>query len=168
MKKYDKPEYINVKREDKDDKGKKDKTIALIKDMVDKQLFAVLATKSDGECYTSLISYASYNDYKTLVFATPIKTKKFEAIEKYKNVSVLIDNRSNDENSINDLAAITSLGDVKILQEDVEIDKWSKILIEKHQYLDDFINADSTAIVLIEVSKYLYVSSFQEVVEWIP
>lgn len=89
-------------------------------------------------------------------------------MEKNKKVSILIDNRSNNKNSINEIAAITSLGSIKILEEEEEIDKWSKILLEKHSYLDEFIYAKSTAIILLEVSNYYYVSKFQEVIEWDP
>lgn len=42
---YDKPEYIDVKREDSGDKEKREKTIELIKEMIRDESFGVLATK---------------------------------------------------------------------------------------------------------------------------
>lgn len=164
----EKPEYVEKKNRDKEDKASKDMIIEKINLMVRTQAFGVLATQGEDECYTSLISYASNKDLKTLIFATPIKTKKYEFMKEHKNVSILIDNRSNNDANINDIAAITSLGTSRILEDKEEIDKWSKILAEKHSYLDEFIDADSTAIVLVDVRSYSYVSSFQEVVEWRP
>ena len=88
--------------------------------------------------------------------------------KKNKSVSILIDNRSKNENNINDIAAITSLGQARVLKEKEEIDKWSKFLTDKHTYLDEFIEADTTAIVLVDIYKYYNVSSFQQVIEWSP
>ena len=165
---YDKPQYIDVKRDDKTDKKKEFKTINLIKEILSHQSFAVLATNRDHESYTSLISFASDEDLKNIAFATPIDTNKFKMIENNNNVSILIDNRSNNENSINDIGAITSIGSARILKEKEDIKKWSRVLIDKHAYLNDFINAETTAIVLVEVSNYYYVTSFQEVLQWNP
>ncbi|MDY0234728.1 MAG: pyridoxamine 5'-phosphate oxidase family protein [Gudongella sp.] len=168
VKDYDKPEYIDVKRNAIGDNEKRDSAIKLMKEILSSQSFGVLATNGDNECYTSLISFACGADFTTLAFATPVETKKFNMIKKNNGVSILIDNRSNNENSINDIAAVTCIGLAKVLKEKEEVEKWSKVLINKHSYLDDFINADTTAIVLVEISKYYYVTSFQEVLEWSP
>lgn len=168
VKNYDKPEYIDVKRSDTGSVKNQDKAIELIKEMLENESFGVLATKGDNGCYTSLISFASNNDLTTILFATPIDTKKYEMIIKNNNVSILIDNRSDNEKSINDIAAITSIGEARILKEEAEKEKWSKVLLDKHSYLDDFIEAETTALILVEISKYYYVTSFQEVIEWIP
>lgn len=168
VKNYDKPQYIDVKKEDSEDITKKDKIANLIKELLVKESFGVLATAGNNECYTSLISFASSENLTTIAFATPIETTKFEMINKNKNVSILIDNRSTNENNINDIAAITVLGQARILTKKEEIEKWSKILINKHIYLDDFINAETSAMILIEITKYYYVTSFQEVMEWNP
>lgn len=168
VKNYDKPEYIDVKREDKSDPKNPDKAISLIKEIVKGESFGVLATNGDNESYTSLISYASNEDVSRLVFATPRDTKKFHMIQNNKSVSILIDNRSSNKESINDIVAITSMGHARTLVEKSEIDHWSKLLLDKHSYLDDFIDADTTGIILVDVNKYYYVSSFQEVVEWSP
>lgn len=165
---YDKPDYIDVKRDSILDKDKRAKNIDTIKEMLINESFGVLATKGEDQCYTSLISFASSQDLKTIVFATPIGTKKFEIIEKNKKVSILIDNRSNNEKSINDIIAITAMGSATILKKKEDIKKWSRLLINKHNYLDDFIHAKTSAIVMVDISKYYYVSSFQQVIEWSP
>lgn len=162
---YDEPRYIDIKREDKSNKKK---AVELIKELCKEQLFGVLATQGQGECYNSLISFETSGDLSKIVFATPINTKKFDFIKQNDSVSILIDNRSSNPESINDIAAVTVMGRVKILKEKQEIDRWSKALVDKHNYLEKFIGAPTTAIILMEVSKYYYVSSFQEVVEWDP
>lgn len=161
---YDKPRYIEVKKDEKKSSQGKES----IKEMMEEERFGVLATNEHGKSYTSLISFAMDSHLTKLVFATPKKSKKFEMIKNNKNVSILIDNRANNEKSINDIAAITSLGEARVLEEKDEIGKWSKILIDKHSYLNDFINAETSEIILVDISKYYYVTSFQEVVEWNP
>ncbi len=165
---YDKPQYIDIKRDDILDNQKKDKAKDLIKEILENESFGVLATGGEDECYTSLISFASNEGLNTLVFATPIDTKKFDMIRENENISILIDNRSNNEKSINDIAAVTSMGLARILKEKEEIEKWSQVLVAKHSYLDEFISAETSAIVLVDISNYYYVSSFQEVMEWSP
>ena len=166
--KYDEPKFIDVVRNELDEKSDDNKTENHIKKLCDEQSFGVLATGSNEEPYSSLISFANSENLKYIVFATPVETRKFDLIKQNQGVSLLIDNRSNQPNSINEIIALTAIGSVKILDEVDDIDKWSKILVDKHSYLNEFISAKSTAIVLIEISKYFYVSSFQEVIEWIP
>lgn len=165
---YNKPLYINVRKDKISSDEKKFKAREFIRKMLENEAFGVLAANEDKIAYTSLITFASSEDLKKLAFATPIDTKKFKIIEKNNNISILIDNRSDNKANINDIVAITSLGKAKILKDKDEIDKWSKILIDKHSYLDDFIRAGTSSIVLVDISKYYYVTSFQEVIEWIP
>lgn len=165
---YEKPEYINVKREEDGDTEKKAKAIQSIKHLLKSELFGVLATNAKNESYTSLISFVMNEDSTLLAFSTPIQTKKYKMIEENENVSLLIDNRSNNEKDINNITAVTALGKGRILKDDEEIKKWSEILVDKHSYLDDFIYADTSAIILVEIANYHYVSHFQKVVEWNP
>ncbi len=161
MKNYEKPEYIYAKRD-----SELTNIEDLIREVFNNESFAVLATKGDRESYTSLISFANSDDLKIIGFASPIDTKKIQMLKENENVSILIDNRSKSEKNLNELVGITCIGKAKILKNKKEIDKWSKILINKHNYLDEFINAETTAIVLVYVSNFYYVSSFQEVIEW--
>ena len=75
--------------------------------------------------------------------------------------------QSKNQDDINDIFAATAVGKAEIMDKEKE-ELWSKLLLDKHSYLKDFIEAPTTAIVKIEVSKYYFVSSFQEVIEWAP
>ncbi|MGO1369041.1 pyridoxamine 5'-phosphate oxidase family protein [Senegalia sp. (in: firmicutes)] len=161
--KYDEPKYVDVKKSvhNKEVIGK---FLSLCRD----QSFAVLATQGNNECYTSLISFKESDDLSKIAFATPTNTKKFNFLKQNENVSILIDNRSRNPESINNITALTAIGKVKILSAEDDIDFWSKALIDKHNYLENFIKAETTAIVVVDICKYNYVSSFQEVIEWKP
>lgn len=166
MKNYEKPSYIEASINNSS--IKQADLAKLIQKIFASESFGVLATKGHGECYTNLISFATSDDLTKIAFATPRKTRKFKMIEENKNVSILIDNRSNSEHNLNDIVAITSLGKGRVLREKDEISKWSKKLLDKHSYLDDFIKAPTSAIILVDISKYYYVTSFQKVMEFKP
>ncbi len=162
---YDEPMYIKIK------KGIEDETQSIqesIKELCESQSFAVLATQGSGQPYTSLIGFFTSEDLKYLVFATPKETRKFSLLEGDNRVALMVDNRGLQPNSINHISALTITGNSRVLSDKEEIKKWSGMLTEKHPYLNSFVKASSTAIVLVEVYRYFYVRRFQEVFEWIP
>lgn len=167
-KKYSKPNYIEVQRENTKNSEKRQTAIESTKIMLENESFGVLATNGENESYTSLISFVANEEATHLAFSTPIDTRKYKMIQKDGNVSLLIDNRSSNLDDINNIVAITAIGKARILKDIEERKKWSQILIDKHSYLDEFICADTSAVILVEISTYHYVSSFQEVVQWSP
>lgn len=163
--KYDEPMYINV------EKGAQEAGESIeadIRNLCEEESFAVLATQGAGQPYTSLIGFATSRNLKYLVFATPRQTRKFTLLEENRNVSLLIDNRAHQLESINQLSALTVTGQVTVPSDKEDIKKWGELLIQKHPYLDTFIRSETTALVVVEVSRYFYVRRFQEVFEWTP
>ena len=72
------------------------------------------------------------DDLKYIVFATPVNTTKYDFIFAQENVSVLVDDRSLQQDHINDISALTIVGKGKILLDGEEILMWSGRLIQKH------------------------------------
>jgi hypothetical protein len=83
-------------------------------------------------------------------------------------VSLLIDNRAHQLKSLNQLSALTVMGQVTVPSDTEDIRKWRELLIQKHPYLDTFIRSETTALVVVEVFRYFYVRRFQEVFQWTP
>ena len=162
---YDEPMYINVKKGIEDEKQSIQDSI---KELCDCQSFAVLATQGGGQPYTSLIGFVTSEDLKYVVFATPRETRKYSLLEGDNRVALMVDNRGQQPDSINQISALTITGNTRILTDAEEIKKWSGLLTEKHPYLNSFVQSSSTAIVLVEVFRYFFVRRFQEVFEWIP
>jgi nitroimidazol reductase NimA-like FMN-containing flavoprotein (pyridoxamine 5'-phosphate oxidase superfamily) len=147
----------------------KEKTLEkAIREMCEGESFAVLATQGSGQPYTSLIGYATSEDLTHLVFATPKQTRKYALLEKNNQIALLVDNRSSQPDSINDLCALTIIGKGKILSTEEEKNHWGNLLTNKLPYFRDFLASLDTAIIVVEVNQYLYVRKFQEVSEWIP
>jgi len=139
-----------------------------IRELCERESFAVLATQGSGQPYTSLIGFATSADLTRLVFATPKLTRKYALLEKENRVALLVDNRSSQTDNVNDISALTITGEGSILSLPEEINKWAELLAKKHPYLRDFLSSSDTAIVVVEVQQYLYVQKFQEVSVWIP
>jgi nitroimidazol reductase NimA-like FMN-containing flavoprotein (pyridoxamine 5'-phosphate oxidase superfamily) len=139
-----------------------------IRKLLDLENFAVLSTQGEKQPYASIISFTSTPDFKNIVFATPRETRKFSLLHKYDRVALLIDNRSSVPPSVNRISAVTVTGKSRILENKNELNKWKGILTEKHPYLKSFVDAPSTAIILVEVYRYFFVRRFQEVTEWNP
>lgn len=128
---------------------------------------AVLATISDNSPYTSLLAYTLTPDLKGIVFATPRKTRKYRNIIQNHNVSLLIDTRSNSSRDYLEAEAVTATGWARPVRRGRERSELADLLIEKHPALKEFINAPTTAIILVEIEAYMHVSRFQETTEWV-
>jgi len=139
-----------------------------IKNILLSESFAVLSTQGDGQPFSSLITYACSEDFKKIIFATPLATKKFDLISKCSKVSIMVDTRSSNPESINDINAITISGDALIAEDNQDKTLYLSLLVKTHPYLESFVNAPTTGIISVNVEQYLYVRKFQEVIEWTP
>ena len=82
----------------------------IVREVTSTQYFAVLNTLSEGLPYSNLVSYAVSDDLKTLVFITDRNTRKFRNMQENNNISLLIDNRTNQPSDISQAVAITVVG----------------------------------------------------------
>ncbi|MBN2244289.1 MAG: pyridoxamine 5'-phosphate oxidase family protein [Candidatus Aminicenantes bacterium] len=137
-----------------------------IKDLLNSQKLAVLATLTEDQPYENLVAFVATEDLQHLIFATAQYTRKFANIKANPKVSLLIDNRSNVEVDFHMGVAVTALGEA----EEISIPERQNILnfyLKKHPYLENFVTAPSCSFFRVRVCKYILVSDFQKVVEWI-
>lgn len=138
-----------------------------IRKLLQTESFAVLATQGQGQPYASLMSFAVSEDLKHFIFATPRETRKYSLLSSSDRVAIMVDNRSHMPSSLNRISALTVTGKARLLRPE-DAGHWTDIFIQKHPYQETFIQAPSTAIVLVEVYRYFFVRRFQEVTEWSP
>ncbi len=165
-KKYDEPSYLDVTS------GNSEITMAQVeaetRELCLEQPFAVLATQGEGQPYTNLISFVVSENLAQLVFSTPARTRKYDLISKNNKVSLIIDNRDQQPESINLIRAITITGTARILEDPGEIESWSDLLIKRHSYLESFVKSPTSSLVLVDITRFFYVKRFQEVYQWAP
>jgi general stress protein 26 len=134
-----------------------------LKFLNDTQRHTVLAPVSGGRPHTSLIAYALTSDMRTLLFATPKATAKYRNILKNSRVPLLIDTRKNSDSDYTSAEAITIAGTAKLVRKEAQRTEIGNVLIRKHPTLKDFVDARSTALIMVRISRCVHVSHFQVV-----
>ena len=139
----------------------------VIRELLESQSLAVLSTQMSGRPYSNLIAFAASGDLKDIVFATPRASRKYANLIAEPRVSLLIDNRSNQEADFAQASAVTVLGTAtEALDSDRE--KYLRLYLHKHPYLKEFVTAPSCALMQVKTEKFIVVSRFQEVREIYP
>lgn len=136
----------------------------IIRQMLDSQKLAVLATQGEVTPYGSLVAFAATEDMKSLLFATTRATRKYANLLKNRGVAMVIDTRTNQTADFADAAAVTVLGDVEEIA-DHEEQELTDVYLDKHPYLREFVSSPTTALLRVNVKTYIMVSRFQNVQE---
>jgi hypothetical protein len=139
-----------------------------IRSLFQSQKYAVLATQGAGQPYASLVAFAAAEDLRTVGFATPITTRKYKLLMQCDHVALLIDSRSQGASNMMEIEAFTATGRSTRLEAGPELDRWSKRLVSRHPQLDGFVRSPTSALFRVDILRYLHVSRFQEVIQWIP
>ena len=139
----------------------------IVQGLLNSQRLAVLSTLMSGRPYSNLIAFAVTDDLRDIFFATTRATRKFANLTAEPRVSLLVDNRRNQETDFGEASAVTVLGTAEEVL-DPERDKYLRLYLKKHPYLEDFITAPTCALIRVKVEKYIMVTQFQEVREVYP
>jgi len=67
-----------------------------------------------------------------------------------------------------DIEAVTATGRVVMVEKGEEFDRWARLLTGRHAYLTKFVRSESCGLFRIRFVRYLHVSRFQEVRQWVP
>lgn len=140
----------------------------IVKRLVDDQLYGVLCTQGQGQPYGSLVAYAMTPELDTAVFATQRATRKYHLLLECARVALVVDNRSALPGQLMDVEAVTATGLAHEVATGPEFEQWSRLLIDRHTYLDLFVRSASCALFRIDIVRYLHVTRFQEVRQWVP
>ena len=139
-----------------------------IRDLVEGEPFAVLATQGDAQPYGSVIALAVSADLTQAAFCTSRATRKYSLLERCDRVALVIDDRSKHGDDIRCVSAVTATGRAAELAPGADRDHWQAELLARHPYLEEFLASPSCAVFLVEIVRYLHVVRFQEVSQWIP
>lgn len=139
-----------------------------IRDLLASQPFAVLCTQGEGQPYGSVIAYAFGADLTSVTFATPRATRKYHLLSSCDAVALVIDSRASFPEDMMKVEAVTATGRAVPLESGPEFERWANLLTRRHPQLKAFVRASSSALFRIDIVRYLHVSRFQEVRQWIP
>jgi nitroimidazol reductase NimA-like FMN-containing flavoprotein (pyridoxamine 5'-phosphate oxidase superfamily) len=136
--------------------------------LVTEEPFAVLCTQGDGQPYGSVVAFAFNQDLSSFVFATPRATRKFRLLSQCERVALVVDNRGRFPGDFMKVGAVTVTGRAKQVEAGPEFDEWAGRLTARHPYLKPFVESPSTALFRVNAIRFLHVTRFQEVRQWIP
>lgn len=139
-----------------------------IRALVHGEPFAVLCTQAGGRPYGSLVAFAFSADLRHFVFATPVATRKYRLLSECPHVALLVDNRGSFSGSTTEVSAVTVTGQASQVEPGAEFGRWAGLLAARHPDLGSFVQAPSTALFRVDVARYLHVTRFQEVRQWVP
>jgi uncharacterized protein YhbP (UPF0306 family) len=139
-----------------------------IQALVHQEPFAVLCTQAEGQPYGSLVAFAFSQDLRSFVFATPVATRKYRLLSECDRVALLVDNRGGFPEDMMKVSAVTVTGRASQVETGADLGPWADMLTARHPYLKAFVQAPSTALFRVDVVRYLHVTRFQEVRQWIP
>jgi nitroimidazol reductase NimA-like FMN-containing flavoprotein (pyridoxamine 5'-phosphate oxidase superfamily) len=148
--------------------GSREYLESVIRRLVDEQLYGVLCTQGQGQPYGSLLAYAMTPDLKTAVFATQKATRKYRLLSECDRVALVVDNRSVLPGQLMDVEAVTATGRAHEVPAGSEFERWSRLLTDRHPYLDTFVRSTSCGLFRVDIVRYLHVTRFQEVRQWVP
>lgn len=138
-----------------------------IRALLESQRLAVLSTQDHIQPYSNLMAFAATPDLKYLLFATSRATRKYANLLNNAQVSILIDNRTNEAADFAEAAAVTVLGQAKEMQ-GTELKQLLSVYLDRHPYLRDFVTSPTCALFRVKVERYILVTRFQDVREIFP
>ena len=98
------------------------------------------------------------------MFITRRQTHKYANLLSNNSVSVLVDNRSNNDADFRNAIAVTAVGTAEEIK-DSKRENLLHLYLAKHHSLEKFAHSPESALFRIKVKKYIIVRNFQEVME---
>ena len=139
-----------------------------IRELVDKQPYAVLCVQGMGQPYGALVAIAFSEDLRHAAFVTPIATRKYRLLSECEHIALVIDNRSCKSGELMEIEAVTVTGRSENIEHGDEFNHWAGLLTARHPYLESYVNAATCALFRIDVGRYLHVARLQDVNQWTP
>jgi hypothetical protein len=132
------------------------------------QPFAVLCTQGESQPYGSVIAFAFSEDLRSVAFCTPVATRKYRLLSHCERVALVVDSRCQHLDNMMEVEALTATGRAVELGRGPEYERWAACLVARHPQLQAFVAAPSSALFRIDIVRYLHVSRFQQVHQWLP
>ncbi|MDJ0862296.1 MAG: pyridoxamine 5'-phosphate oxidase family protein [Gammaproteobacteria bacterium] len=139
-----------------------------IRGLLEAQHYGVLCTQGGGQPYGSLVAFAFDEALTQLFFATPVTTRKFHLLSACDRVAMVVDSRASHGDELTRVEAVTVTGRAVCPEPGPDHAQCLEHLSTRHPHLSSFFTAPTTALVRVEAIRYLHVSRFQAVSEWVP
>ena len=139
--------------------------IEFIRDIIEANRFAVLATENNGQPHASLVAVTAANEDKIMIFATYRSTRKYTNLIQNGKVAILFENRSLIDNNENKIHVLTAFGNaIEVITEEAET--YRQLHLWRHPELESFLLNPDCAIFNVTVDAYQVVTGIDDVIWW--
>jgi heme iron utilization protein len=139
--------------------------LPVLQELCRSQPLAALATDAGSHPYVSLVAVAVTDDLRHLYFATPRATRKWSNLARNPQVSLLLDNRTNQVSDFRRAVAATLLGTAQEIDGTTR-DQGLMIYLSRHPHLADFVASPTCALFQVQIDRIYLVTRFQNVMEF--
>jgi len=136
-----------------------------VKEVIQANRFAVLATECDGQPYASLLAVTATNDYLKLIFATYRNTRKYANLIQNGKIAILFENRGTNKGEIQNITVLTALGQAEEIN-CVIPDMDMKAHLLRHPELEKFLLSAECAVFRMKVNAYQIVKGIDDSNWW--
>lgn len=135
-----------------------------VRDLLATQRYAVLGTQGGQRVALNLMALAATDDLRSLILATERVTAKYDNLRRNPQVSLLVDNRSNQGTDTQVALALTIDG----LAEEMsgsDRERLAQGFLARHPQLQSFVQSPSCALFRVSVERYELVRGLYDVQE---
>lgn len=136
-----------------------------IRDIIEANRFAVLATECNGQPHASLMAVTAAHNDKILIFATYRNTRKYSNLILNGKVAILFENKNNIKTDENEIQVLTAFGYAEEVNF-VDMEENKLIHVLRHPELESFLTTGDCAIFIVKVDVYQAVTGIEDVVWW--
>ncbi len=133
-----------------------------IVEFLDSQRVAVLSTIGPKDPYSCLMSFDVTRNLDGVFFVTKRARRKYRNIVHNPRVSLVIDNRDNENFDLMGTKVITIIGSAVDYRES-DIAVYRDLLKRKHPYLSEFIDEDDTVLIMLKPELVYIIDRFERV-----
>ena len=132
-----------------------------IERVIQQKDICVLATVSENEPYCSLMNYVASDDCREIYMVTQKSTQKYRNLNANHSVSLLVDTREEYPGPRrSEGQAITISGVFQKMEDENKKERVKSRFLEKHPYLNAFMEDEDSEIICIKVSSFLLLDGF--------
>ncbi|RJR36859.1 MAG: pyridoxamine 5'-phosphate oxidase family protein [Desulfobacteraceae bacterium] len=137
--------------------------IEVMKNLAKKKDLCVLATVSGGNPHCSLMAYTTNDACSEIYMVTHRKTRKMRNLMENPSVSLLIDTREEHTGShLPEAEAMTVSGVFVRLEDDRKKAIVRERLLERHPYLNIFLDDPDSELIRIKIHSFLLLKGFTD------
>jgi len=136
-----------------------------IRDILNVNKFAVLATESGGQPHVSLIAITPFGNFRQLIFATYRNTRKYQNLSYNSKVAVLIENGDVNIKDLKEPIVLTIFGHTEEISI-TENEAAYQAHLKRHPEMESFMLSSDCSLILVIAQSYQVVYGIDDI-KWI-